>query len=75
MYIRNIAVPNTLKSKWITEARFALVLAPIDASIAVTHVPIFIPKVTKIALLSDISWVAPCTEHSVMSIDVVAYED
>ena len=55
MISKNIIVPKILKSKWITEARLAFVFAPIEASIAVTQVPIFIPSVTKIALRSVIS--------------------
>lgn len=37
------AVPMMLKLRWTTAARFAFVFAPMDESIAVTHVPMFWP--------------------------------
>ena len=59
-----------------TDALFALVFAPMEASIAVTQVPMLIPKVTNIALCRDISDTpSAVTEHSVISIEVVADED
>ena len=38
-------VPMTLNIKWITAALFAVLLAPILDNMAVTHVPIFWPKI------------------------------
>ena len=46
----NTTVPMALNNKWITAVRFALVLAPNDAKMAVTHVPILVPSTTNSAL-------------------------
>ena len=40
-----ITTPITLKNKWIRAAFFAVLLAPAEASKAVTHVPILQPKI------------------------------
>ena len=49
MTIPKITAPTTLKSRWITAARLAVRLAPILESSAVTQVPMFCPRVMKIA--------------------------
>lgn len=43
------AVPMMLKLRWTTAARFAFVFAPMDESIAVTHVPMFWPMMIEMA--------------------------
>ena len=44
-----IAVPMILKLKWMIVALFALLSVPMDANIAVIHVPIFCPNNTNAA--------------------------
>ena len=43
--IPNSTAPITLKSRWITAARFAVLVAPALESSAVTQVPMFCPSV------------------------------
>ena len=45
-----MAAPKMLNSKWIIATRFAFLLVPMDASIAVTQVPIFVPKIMNTAV-------------------------
>ena len=47
-----ITQPSTLNNKCIIAVRFALVEVPIEEIIAVTHVPIFEPKIINTAVSS-----------------------
>ena len=62
--------PMQLNIRWINDARLPLGVVPIDANIAVTQVPMFIPSVMNIAFSSVIRF-APAI---VINIIVVAEE-
>ena len=64
-------VPIALNNKCMTAVRLALVLAPSDAIIAVTHVPMLVPSITNKALPIGIM---PAPDM-VTSIAVIAADD
>ena len=68
--MKKITEPMQLNIRWMKDARLPLEVAPIEANIAVTQVPIFIPRVMNIAFSSVIR-LAPAI---VMRIIVVAEE-
>ena len=52
--MKNTIEPNTLNMRCITDARLPLVVAPMEASTAVTQVPMLMPSVRKMELLRSI---------------------
>ncbi|MPM35453.1 hypothetical protein SDC9_82045 [bioreactor metagenome] len=71
MKIINKSVPVTLNKRCITAALFAVLLAPMLASRAVTHVPMFCPKIMGYADSNEITPVAA----TAINIPVVALLD